>query len=62
MRGSMDVPEIGDDVVLGAGCVVVGDVTVGDGAAIGPNTVVVKHVNSDSHVVAAAPQIVLQGH
>jgi serine acetyltransferase len=32
------VPKIGDDVILFPGCVVVGELTVGDGAIIGANT------------------------
>jgi len=57
MRGGMEVPVIGDDVVLGTGCAVVGAVTVGNGAAIGPNAVVVQDVQPGCHVVAASPTL-----
>lgn len=54
LRGtSDDVPAFGDDVTLGTGCVVLGGVTVGDGAAIGPNAVVLHDVVDHGHAVAA---------
>ncbi|MBM6547009.1 serine acetyltransferase [Janibacter sp. YIM B02568] len=37
-------PTIGDDVTISAGAVVVGGISVGDGARIGANTTVVKDV------------------
>lgn len=36
--------QIGDDVMLGAGCVLLGNIEVGDGAATGANAVVTKSV------------------
>ena len=36
------VPRIGNDVMLGAGCVLLGDIEVGDGAVVGANAVVTK--------------------
>lgn len=61
-RGSIaEVPRIGDGVVLGVGCVVLGDVAIGAHAAVGPNTVVVTDVPAGSHVVAASP-VILGGH
>jgi len=47
-------PTIGDDVYIGAGAKVVGDVRVGDGAVIGANTVVVRDVPPRTRVVGAA--------
>lgn len=38
------VPIIGKDVMLGAGCVLLGDIQIGDGAVIGANAVVTKSV------------------
>jgi len=43
-RSVDDCPEIEDDVEIGVGAVIIGDVTVGKGAKIGPNVVVVKDV------------------
>lgn len=50
---------IGDDVDLGAGCVIIGDIEVGDHARIGALTVVTKPVPAWS-VVAGNPARVLR--
>lgn len=44
-------PEVGDNVVLGAGCKVLGPLLVGDGAVVGANSVVIESVEADSIVV-----------
>lgn len=46
-------PVLGDDVYLGAGAKVIGDIRVGDRAVIGANTVVTKDVPADTRVVGA---------
>lgn len=46
-------PHIGDDVVLCAGCCVIGDVSIGDGAIVGANAVVTKDVPPRATVVGA---------
>lgn len=51
-------PVIGARVSLGAGCVVVGAVRVGDDAKIGPNAVVMTHVPAGATVLAQPPRIV----
>jgi len=38
------MPTVGDRVVMGTGCVVIGDVHIGDGASIGANAVVLSDV------------------
>ena len=38
------VPIIGDNVLLGAGCCILGEVRIGDGAKIGANAVVLQDV------------------
>ena len=53
-------PTIGDRVMLGAGCVVLGPVTVGDDCAIGAQSVVTKDVPAGSVVVGVPGQIVGQ--
>jgi serine O-acetyltransferase len=45
------VPEIGNDVFLGAGCRVIGNVHVGDGAVIGANALVTCDVPAGATVV-----------
>lgn len=46
-----DAPKLGARVNVGAGAKILGAVEVGDGAAIGANSVVVKDVEPDSSVV-----------
>ncbi len=44
-------PTIGDDVVISLGAAVLGPITVGDGAKVGANAVVTKHVPAGATVV-----------
>ena len=44
-------PTLGNDVVIGAGAAVLGPFTVGDGARIGSNAVVVREVPAGATVV-----------
>ncbi|QDH69747.1 serine O-acetyltransferase [Marilutibacter alkalisoli] len=50
-------PRLGDDVYIGAGAKVIGDVSIGDGVLIGANTVVTKDVPAHMRVVGAAIRI-----
>lgn len=49
--GCKRLPEISDNVYIGAGAVIIGDVKIGDGAVIGANAVVTKSVPSNITVV-----------
>ena len=49
--GSDETPTIGDNVQIGAGTLIIGDVTVGDNVIIGAGSVVVKDVESNCIVV-----------
>jgi serine O-acetyltransferase len=51
-------PILGNDVFLGAGAKVVGPVTVGDGARIGANAVVVRDVPAYTTAVGIPAQVV----
>ncbi len=51
-------PTLGNNVVVGAGAKVLGPVTVGDGARIGSNAVVVKSVPAEATVVGIPGHIV----
>lgn len=53
-NGKWGLPIIGDDVMIGAGAVILGPVRVGDGAFIGANAVVVDDVSPNA-VVAGVP-------
>lgn len=52
--GSQGVPRLGNDVYVGAGSAVFGDITVGDNVIIGANSVVNKDVPPNT-VVAGNP-------
>ncbi len=51
------VPRIGDDVMLGAGCVLLGDIEIGDGAMVGANAVVTKSVPSGCVAVGVPAKV-----
>ena len=51
-------PTLGNDVVVGAGAKVLGPITIGDGARIGSNAVVVKGVPDGATVVGVPGRIV----
>jgi serine O-acetyltransferase len=53
-------PTIGDNVVIGSGAAVLGDITIGDNVRIGANSVVVKDVPANSTVVGIPGRVVLQ--
>jgi serine O-acetyltransferase len=54
-------PRLGRDVQLGVGAVVIGPVTVGDGAKIGPNAVVVANVPAGATAYAAPARLMPTG-
>lgn len=55
--GKQGIPRIGNNVLIGAGAVLVGDIRVGDNAVIGANSVVLTDVPANA-VVAGVPAIV----
>lgn len=52
------VPRVGNDVLLGCGCVLIGDIEIGDGAKIGANAVVTKSVPAGCTVVGIPARVV----
>ena len=60
-RGTKRHPTLGKGVVIGAGAKVLGGFTVGDGAHIGSNAVVVKEVPAGATVVGIPGRIVEEG-
>jgi len=54
MRKESDFPVLGDDVYIGAGARILGDITIGDRAQIGANAVVLKSMPPD-HVAVGVP-------
>jgi putative colanic acid biosynthesis acetyltransferase WcaB len=58
-RSQTRIPRIGNDVEFGAGCVLIGDITVGDHARIGALTIVTRSV-PDYGVVVGNPGRVIK--
>jgi len=56
-RGPDDRPSIGDDVFIYAGAKVLGDVTVGNGACVGANAVVLEDVPAGATAVGVPARI-----
>ncbi len=54
-------PTIGNNVVIGTGAKVLGNVTVGDNVRVGANSVVIKDVPPNSTVVGVPARIVREG-
>jgi serine O-acetyltransferase len=54
-------PTIGNDVVLGAGCKVLGGIQLGDGVTVGANAVVLDSVEANA-TVAGVPAQVISSH
>jgi serine O-acetyltransferase len=50
-------PRIGNDVVIGAGARILGEITIGDGATIGANAVVIRDVPAGASA-ARVPAVV----
>lgn len=59
VQGPMDNPILGDDVLVGAGAVIVGSVHVGNGAKIGANAVVNRDVPANTSAVGVPARIVV---
>jgi serine O-acetyltransferase len=53
-------PVIGDDVFIGAGAKIIGSITIGDGARVGANAVVLHDVPAHSTVVGIPARVVRQ--
>ena len=54
-NGSERAPIIGDNVFLGDGCKIIGDITIADDVAIGANAVVVKSINEPGTTWGGVP-------
>jgi serine O-acetyltransferase len=54
-------PSIGNDVVIGAGAKILGNITIGDNVLIGANSVVIKDVESNCTVVGVPGRIIKRG-
>ncbi len=54
-------PTVGDDVVIGAGAKVLGNITIGSNSYVGANAVVIKNVPHNATVVGVPAHIAKQG-
>lgn len=54
-------PQVGNNVSFGAGCKVLGDITIGDNVSIGANAVVIKDVPANSLAVGIPARIIPMG-
>lgn len=57
-RVFQEAPKLGNRVQVGAGAVIVGKVTIGDGARIGPTAVVLTNVPAGASVFVVPPRII----
>lgn len=57
-NGLDGAPVIGDDVVIGAGAVILGNIHIGDGARIGANAVVLNDVPAGAVAVGVPAKII----
>ncbi|MFY9487536.1 MAG: hypothetical protein WAP35_02410 [Solirubrobacterales bacterium] len=56
----VEAPIVGNDVTLGTGCKLLGDITIGDNAVVGANSVVMKSVPADHIAVGIPAKIIPQ--
>jgi serine O-acetyltransferase len=54
-------PRIGNDVVIGAGARILGEITIGDGASIGANAVVLRDVPAGASAIGVPAVVRLRG-
>lgn len=60
MRNEWAFPTIGDNVFIGAGARILGDVTIGDNAVIGANAVVVGDIPAGATAVGVPAKVIKQ--
>ena len=53
-------PQLGSDIFIGAGAKVLGSITIGDGARVGANAVVIRDVPAHATVVGVPAKVVRQ--
>ncbi|MBR2987552.1 MAG: serine acetyltransferase [Clostridia bacterium] len=54
-NGSMSAPRIGDNVFIGTGAKIIGDISIADDVAIGANAVVVKSITESGVTYGGVP-------
>ncbi|MHA5067737.1 serine acetyltransferase [Cetobacterium somerae] len=59
-RETLGAPEIGDNVYIGAGAKIIGNIKIGNNVKIGANCVVVNDIPNNSTVVLNKPRIIIK--
>lgn len=59
-QGSLKAPKIGNDVYIGPGAVIFGDIEIADGCYIGANAVVNKSILEPNSVIVGIPTKVIK--
>ena len=59
-QGSLKAPIIGDNVCIGPGAVIFGEITIADGCYIGANAVVNKSFTEPNSVIVGIPAKVIK--
>ena len=59
-EGDNGAPTIGNNVLIGAGAIILGNITVGNNAKIGAGCIVTKDVPDNATVVMEAPRIIFK--
>ena len=49
------VPKIGDNVELGYGCIIIGNISIADSCVIGAGSIVTKSISIPGSIVAGNP-------
>ncbi|HAT4122594.1 serine acetyltransferase [Clostridium perfringens] len=52
--------KIGDNVMIGAGAKIIGDVTIGNNVKIGANCIVIEDIPDNSTVVLSKPRVIVK--
>ena len=55
-------PTLGNNIVIGAGAKVLGNITIGDNSKVGANSVVVKDVPADSTAIGIPARVLKRGY
>lgn len=60
-QGRNGAPKIGDNVLIGAGAIIIGNIQIGNRVKIGAGCVVTDNIPDDATVVTEKPKIILKG-
>lgn len=61
-EGDEGAPKIGNNVLIGAGATILGNVKIGNNVKIGAGCIVTKDIPDNATVVMSAPRIILKKH